>query len=250
MSAVTTELLMRCNTGIDLTVTEFVVFDRAGRARHRVPARLHCGLQHGHDDAHAAFAESESEDGDGVWWLRWGTDRREPVVWPYCLARDPDWPADADDDDAMLCGLPAGHEGGHEWQLQAPGLDELPGAHPVPEGSRARMAQAARPDRLLIRVHRHEQIMAVRWPDHERWLMIWPNEYAGGGYGQQQAAATEWRPAAYGADLDDPAEWIDPVARVHRDLPVWADQIRDLLAATGRQADVLLERITTHPYQR
>jgi len=49
---------VRCNTGVELTVTEYLLFDAAPHARHTVPRRLHCDLQDAHQDAHVAFARS------------------------------------------------------------------------------------------------------------------------------------------------------------------------------------------------
>ena len=112
-----TKQLVRCNTGIDLTVGEFLHFDGVLGARHAVPARLHCELQHGHRDPHIAFVQTPGED-DGVWWLRWDATSRVPIEWRYCLAKDPGWPAEADEDDDMYCGLPIDHRGVHQWQMQ------------------------------------------------------------------------------------------------------------------------------------
>ena len=32
-------------------------------------------------------------------------------------------------------------------------------------------------DKPKIRLHRHERILAVKWPGDEHWLMIWPDPY-------------------------------------------------------------------------
>ncbi|MGH3284376.1 MAG: hypothetical protein ACRDPD_06780, partial [Streptosporangiaceae bacterium] len=70
---------LRCNTRIELTVTEFLRLDRMRDAKHAVPARLHCELEHRHDGDHVAFAQH----GEGTmtdtaeWWIRWNGDRRD-----------------------------------------------------------------------------------------------------------------------------------------------------------------------------
>ena len=63
----------RCNARVELTVTEFLRLDRMPSAKHAVPARLHCELEHQHDGDHVAFAQA----GEGAysdtakWWIRW-----------------------------------------------------------------------------------------------------------------------------------------------------------------------------------
>ena len=104
--------ILRCNTRVELTVTEFLRLDRMPRAKHAVPARLHCELEHQHDGNHVAFAQA----GEGAysdtaeWWIRWNGGRRDITGLPWCLAKDPSWPEDADEDDPVLCGLPENHE--------------------------------------------------------------------------------------------------------------------------------------------
>ena len=65
--------ILRCNTRVELTVTEFLRLDRMPRAKHAVPARLHCELEHQHDGNHVAFAQAgESAYSDTAeWWIRW-----------------------------------------------------------------------------------------------------------------------------------------------------------------------------------
>ena len=75
--------ILRCNTRVELTVTEFLRLDRMPRAKHAVPARLHCELEHQHDGDHVAFAQA----GEGVysdaaeWWIRWNGGRRDITAW-------------------------------------------------------------------------------------------------------------------------------------------------------------------------
>jgi len=113
--------ILRCNTRVELTVTEFLRLDRMPRAKHAVPARLHCELEHQHDGDHVAFAQA----GEGAcsdtaeWWIRWNGGRRDITELPWCLAKDPSWPQDADQDDPVLCGLPENHEGAHEWEMRS-----------------------------------------------------------------------------------------------------------------------------------
>jgi len=112
---------LRCNTRIELTVEEFLFLDRIPGAGHAVPARLHCELGHEHRGGHVAFAQTGegAMSSSAVWWMRWNTAGRAAVELPYCLARDPGWPEDRDEDDPMFCGLPADHRGGHEWEMRS-----------------------------------------------------------------------------------------------------------------------------------
>jgi len=81
---------VRCNTGVELTVTEYLLFDAAPHARHTVPRRLHCDLQNAHQDAHVAFAQSPGTEHDQAWWMRWDHSERAPVELEYCFTGDPD----------------------------------------------------------------------------------------------------------------------------------------------------------------
>jgi hypothetical protein len=106
---------VRCNTGVELTVveltvTEYLLFDAAPHARHTVPRRLHGGLQDGHQDAHAAFAQSPGTEHDQTWWMRWDHSERAPVELRYCFTGDPDRGEDDPDGD---CLLPKDHRRGH-----------------------------------------------------------------------------------------------------------------------------------------
>ena len=58
-----------------------------------------------------------------------------------------------------------------------------------------------------LRIHRDERTVAVRWPDWQHWLMIWPPEYTEHVLERYPAAQTEWRRDMRDADFDDP-QWI------------------------------------------
>jgi hypothetical protein len=98
--------ILRCNTRVELTVTEFLRLDRMPRPKHAVPARLHCELEHQHDGDHVAFAQAgEGAHSDTAeWWIRWNGGRRDITELPWCLAKDPSWPEDADEDDPGSAG--------------------------------------------------------------------------------------------------------------------------------------------------
>jgi hypothetical protein len=238
---------VRCNTGVELTVTEYLLFDAAPHARHTVPRRLHCDLQDAHQDAHVAFAQSPGTEHDQVWWMRWDHSERAPVELEYCFTGDPDCGEDDPDGD---CLLPKDHRGGHTWQLVRPTLDFTRGAHGVSETAAQRLRAAAAPAGPLIRVHRYEYILAIKWPEFEQWLMIWPEEYPDFAPAGKPAATTEWRRLAFGdTDFDRP-DWIDPAADRHRDLAKWTQAIRDRLAATVSSISQTLDLIEAHPYNR
>jgi len=112
---------LRCNLRLELTVEEFLLLDRMPGAGHAVPARLHCELEHEHRGDHVAFAQTGegASSSSAVWWMRWNADSRDVVELPYCLARDPGWPEDQDEDDPMFCGLPADHRAAHEWEMRS-----------------------------------------------------------------------------------------------------------------------------------
>lgn len=262
-AGVTVETLA-CNRPIELTVAEFLHFDSVVGARHPVPARLHCQLERGHDEAHMAFAQSPGDDDSRtVWWMRWSDKERSPVQRPYCWATDPNWPPDADEHDDMDCQLPELHENAHQWEMSRPTLEFTRGANPVSETGKEHLRKVhivgVGPQ---IRIHRYEYIAAIRWPEFDRWLMIWPDElakkadpdnpYAGAG---QRAATTEWRPVTYGdADFDDRHEWIDPAADHSRDFMKLTAMIRETVTKSGRELNhlvgSLLDRIEDHPYHR
>ncbi|MDN5851923.1 MAG: hypothetical protein L0K86_03590 [Actinomycetia bacterium] len=242
---------VRCNTGVELTVTEYLLFDAVPHADHAVPRRLHCDLQDGHEDAHAAFAQSPGTEHDRVWWMRWDHSERAVVELGYCVTGDPDR---GEDDPGGDCLLPKDHRGGHTWQLVRPTLDFTRGADAVSRAAAHRLRAAPAPAGPLIRVHRFEHILAIKWPEFERWLMIWPDEYPDYACtstpGGTPAAATEWRPLAFGdTDFDRP-DWVDPAADRHRDLVKWTKAIRDRLAATASSVGQTLDLIEAHPYNR
>jgi hypothetical protein len=112
---------LRCNTRLELTVEEFLFLDRIPGAGHAVSARLHCEMEHEHRGDHFAFAQTgEGVSGpQAVWWMRWNAASRAIVELPPCLARDPGWPEDQDEDDPMFCWLPAEHRAAHEWEMRS-----------------------------------------------------------------------------------------------------------------------------------
>src|SRR4029077_20435420 len=81
---------------------------------------LHCELEHEHRGDHVAFAQTGegASSSSAVWWMRWNATGRDVAELAYCLARDPGWPEDQDEDDPMFCGLPAGHRAAHEWEMR------------------------------------------------------------------------------------------------------------------------------------
>ena len=246
--------ILRCNTRVELTVTEFLRLGRMPRAKHAVPARLHCELEHQHDGDHVAFAQA----GEGAysdtaeWWIRWNGGRRDITELPWCLAKDPSWREDADEVDPVLCGLPENHEGAHEWEMRSD-LVFTRTANGIGGLDRDRLRAVPREDRPQLRIHRWEMVMAVRWPDWDHWLMIWPPEYPS--Y-DRSPPAPEWKRHMTDADFDDP-EWIDPAGQFRRDLPVITGDAREQLR---RAEDSLrrafsgvgqaLDAIDTHPWRR
>ena len=249
-----TGTILRCNTRIELTVTEFLRLDRMRDAKHAVPARLHCELEHQHDGDHVAFAQhGEGTMTDSAeWWLRWSGDRRDITELPWCLAKDPSWPEDAAEDDPMFCGLPENHEGAHEWEMRSD-LVFTRTANGIGELDRDRLRAVPRDDRPQLRIHRWEMVMAVRWPDWDHWLMIWPPEYPD--Y-ERHPQAPEWKRHMTDADFDAP-EWIDPAGQFRRDLPVITgdareqlrraeDDLRSAFTGIGRALDA----IDAHPWRR
>jgi hypothetical protein len=167
---------LRCNTRIELTVDEFLKLDRIPHAGHAVPARLHCELEHEHRGDHMAFAQTgEGISSNAVFWMRWTATDRDVVELTPCLARDPDWPEDQDEDDPMFCWLPTDHRGAHEWQMRSD-LEFSRTANSVSELGKQRLRTVPIPTGPQLRIHSIECTIAVRWPDWDRWLMIWPPE--------------------------------------------------------------------------
>jgi hypothetical protein len=243
---------LRCNTRIELTVDEWLFLDRVENACQAVPARLHCELQHGHRGEHQAFAQypGTSNPSFDVWWMRWSDTTRAAVEAPYCLAKDPDWPAEADEDDPMYCGLPHEHPGLHEWQLRSD-LEYTRTANGVSERGKDRLRTIPEPTGPLLRIDRYERTLAIRWPDWDRWLMIWPPAYPDHGhtYGHP-AAPTEWRDHP-DSDFDEPP-WADPApaAAHHRDLPELAQAVRDELARALATVGRTLDQLEAPPRKR
>ncbi|MFI6396461.1 hypothetical protein [Nonomuraea sp. NPDC050540] len=113
--------------------------------------------------------------------------------------------------------------------------------HPLP-------AAAAHQNAPKIRIHRYEHILAIKWPEFDRWLMVWPNEYAGE---REPAATTEWRPLLFGeADFEDRHEWIDPAAEHHADVTPRTGRVRRELAQTVSAVTQILNGLDAHPWQR
>ncbi|MER5624335.1 winged helix-turn-helix domain-containing protein [Streptosporangium sp. NPDC002544] len=99
-----------------------------------------------------------------------------------------------------------------------------------------------------IRVHRYEYILAIKWPEFEQWLMVWPHQYASPG---QAAASTEWRPLLFGdADFEDRHEWIDPAAEHWADVTPWTARVRRQLSDAVAGVNGILDRLDEHPWQR
>jgi hypothetical protein len=182
---------LRCSVRIELTVDEFLHLDRIPHARHAVPARLHCELEHEPHGAHVAFAQTgEGVSSNAVFWMRWTVTDREVVELEPCLARDPDWPQDQEEDDPMFCWLPTDHRVRHEWQMRSD-LEFTRTANSVSELGKQRLRAVPTPAGPLLRVDSVERTIAVRWPDWDRWLMIWPPEYPDHAAQRHPAASTE-----------------------------------------------------------
>ena len=185
-----------------------------------------------------------SQAGEGAysdtaeWWIRWNGGRRDITELPWCLAKDPSWPGDADEDDPVLCGLPENHEGAHEWEMRSD-LVFTRTANGIGGLDRDRLRGVPREERPQLRIHRWEMVMAVRWPDWDHWLMIWPPEYPSYDRSPQ---APEWKRHMTGADFDDP-EWIDPAGQFRRDLPVITGDAREQL----RRAEDSVRRAFSAP---
>ena len=80
------------------------------------------------------------------------------------------------EDDPVLCGLPENHEGAHEWEMRSD-LVFTRTANGIGGLDRDRLRAVPREERPRLRIRRWEMVMAVRWPDWDHWLMIWPPEY-------------------------------------------------------------------------
>jgi DNA-binding transcriptional regulator YhcF (GntR family) len=114
------------------------------------------------------------------------------------------------------------------------GSGEFVAKHPLPPDT---TSQAPK-----IRVHRYEDILAIKWPHFDRWLMVWPNQYARDG---QPAAGTEWRSLLYGdTDLTEREGWVDPAVDHHTDLRRWTGAIRRDLSSIEQ----VLKSLERHPW--
>lgn len=99
----------------------------------------------------------------------------------------------------------------------------------------------------LIRVHRYEPILAIKWPQFDRWLMVWPNEFAGEG---KPAAATEWRPVLRDADVSG-EDWVDPSAAHYADVTPYTKRMRGRLAEAHRALQGVgdwVDELERHPW--
>jgi hypothetical protein len=242
---------LRCNTRIELTVDEWLFLDRIRDARHAVPARLHCELEHRHHGEHHAFGQAPGTTSyDTLWWMRWSGTGRAAVELAYCLAKDPDWPAEADEDDPMYCGLPRDHAGAHEWQLRSD-LEYTRTANGVSELGKDRLRTIPEPTGPLLRIDRDERTLAVRWPDWERWLMIWPPAYPDYAGERRPTAQTEYSRLMQDADFDEPP-WVDPAPGgvYHRDLPGLTQAVRDELTRALASVERTLDTIDAKPRRR
>jgi hypothetical protein len=179
--------------------------------------------------------------------MRWNAASRAIAELPPCLARDPGWPEDQDEDDPMFCWLPAGHRAAHEWEMRSD-LEFTRTANGVSELGKDRLRAVPPAAGLQLRIHRDEKTIAVRWPDWPRWLMIWPPEYPGHHLERHPAAQTEWRRDMRDADFDDP-QWIDPAFRHHRDVPKLTRAVRDELRRAAASIGRTLDAIEAHPWR-
>jgi hypothetical protein len=248
--------ILRCNTRLELTVAEFLHLDRMPGAKRPVPARVHCELQRQHDGDHVAFGQNAEGRyaSFSEWWVRWNDGSREITEIPWCMTKDPDWPEDQDEDDPMLCGLPKDHQGAHDWEMRSD-LQYTRTANGVGELERDRLRAVPADDRVKLRISFHPVVVAMRWPDWDHWLLMWPpEEYPD--Y-ESRPSQPEWRPDMTDADFDDTEGWIDPAFQFTRDLPLITGQARDRLRRAEESvrralADAAkdLDAIDTHPWRR
>jgi hypothetical protein len=247
--------IARCNTRLELTVAEFLHLDRMpGGSKRPVPARVHCELQHRHDGDHVAFGQNAEGRyaSFAEWWVRWNDGSREITEIPWCMAKDPDWPEDKDEDDPMFCGLPEDHEGAHDWEMRSD-LEYTRTANGTGEPGRDRLRAVPADDRVKLRVCFAPVAVAMRWPEWDHWLMMWPPEYPD--Y-EGRPSPPEWRTDMADADFDGEA-WVDPAFQFTRDLPLITGQARDRLRRAEEsvrralaEAGKDLDAIGTHPWRR
>ena len=86
----------------------------------------------------------------------------------------------------------------------------------------------------MIRIHKYEHTVAIKWPDHERWWVIDPGSPGSGGYAAPSATF----------DGPDAPEWTDPMISVRPPTGAWTASIRRDLA----QVEQVLQTMDTyHP---
>jgi DNA-binding transcriptional MocR family regulator len=91
----------------------------------------------------------------------------------------------------------------------------------------------------LVRVHRDQPVVAIKWPQCDRWLMARPPEPAG----QADPAATaEWALTTAEPDLDGD-DWIDPAAALGADVRAYTGRLRQQLAVASRQLSAVRESL-------
>ena len=97
-----------CQSGLILTGAQAVELISLPDGAHEITEAVLCELQDGHTGQHAALGQTDGQQRD--WWIRWAT---EIVVLDCC-------PSIAPGDDEMVCTLPDGHDGGHDFELADP----------------------------------------------------------------------------------------------------------------------------------
>jgi len=152
----------------------------------------------------------------------------------------------------MFCGLPEDHEGVHDWEMRSD-LEYTRTANGVGELGRDRLRAVPAEDRVKLRVCFDPVAVAMRWPEWDHWLMMWPPEYP---EYEGRPSPPEWRTDMTDADFDGEA-WVDPVFQFTRELPLITGQARDRLRRAEESvrraladAGKDLEAIDTHPWRR
>lgn len=112
-----------CLEPVLLTARELAVVRGLVEAGASVEPLLSCVLEAGHGLEHAALADRTALDMHGPGrWLRWWPGRRVLETLPFCGEACPDIEQHAD---LAACVHPAGHEGGHSFDLDDP-MDPSP----------------------------------------------------------------------------------------------------------------------------
>jgi hypothetical protein len=234
----------------ELTVEEFLLLDRMPGAGHAVPARLHCELEHEHRGDHFAFAQTGegASSSSAVWWMRWNAAGRDVVDLAYCLARDPGWPEDQDEDDPMFCGLPADHRAAHEWEMRS-GPQFTRTANGVSELGKDRLRAVPAAAGPQLRIHRYQG-------DHRgalAGLAALADDLA--------ARVPRARPGAPPgrADRVEPALARRGLRRLavdrprlppHRDVPKLTRAVREELRRAAASIGQMLDGIEAYPWRR